>query len=108
VVDETKRPYLVGMVERVIAGTSLTAVADWLDSEGQAPRHSGAWSAKSVSQILRNSILHGQIEYSLKGRRSMISVDPVITRAQFAALQAKLDAAGSNRRAPSAVTTERY
>ena len=88
-------PSLLGMIKRSLDGKSLTEIADWLDSEGIPAVRGGQWSAKSVSQILRNEILHGRHKITLKTdgepRTFTHNVEPVIDLATFRRLQDKLD-----------------
>lgn len=99
--DPDLLPYLRGMVDRALAGSSLMDLCRWLDSEGIPPTRGGIWSPKSVGQVLRNPSLHGR-RMSGTGR-TLLKVTPIIDLATWRKLQNVLD---SNPRRRGAVSSE--
>lgn len=109
--DPARLDYLLGMIDRALAGTSLEAIAEWLDGEAEhspaaRPRMVARWSPKSVSQILRNPSLAGRRKD--EHGRTELRHEGVITAEKFARLQAVLDGnpkrRGPTRNAPALLT----
>lgn len=102
--DPALIPVLRAMVERSLAGESLTAICKWLDGESPA-RNGGLWATNSVVQILRNPILYGRRKAYTAGKkptgRTLLKVDPVIDYGTWKRLQAHLDATKQRRGAPA-------
>lgn len=86
-----------------LGGSSLRAVAEWLDQRCQAPQ-GGLWNGQSLSALFRNPILAGrQVDAS---GRTILKVEPVLDRATWEALQAKQTArAKTTGAAPRALLT---
>lgn len=109
--DPAKLPYLRGMISRALTGSTMSEIAQWLDTEPEArPRHSATWAPKSVSQILRNASLAGRRKDD-RGR-VVVRHDSVISAEEFARLQAKLDShpkrRGPTRNDPALLTDVLY
>jgi Recombinase len=101
--DPAKLPYLRGMIERALFGSTMREIAQWLDTEAiehpaARPRHARTWAPKSVSQILRNPSLAGR-RMDDRGR-VVVRHESVISAEQFAHLQAILDSS-PRRRGPT-------
>ena len=72
------------------AGATLKGIAAGLAADGITTRRGGSWSSSSVSSILRNARYTGRSIY--KGRDvGAATWQPIISEAQFAAAQARLD-----------------
>jgi len=76
--DETLAPYVRGMADRYLAGNSLTAICEWLDSENVSPPMGGIWSPKSVSQILRNESLIGRRKN--EAGKTVLRFEPILVK----------------------------
>lgn len=92
--DPVKVPYLLGMIDRAIAGQTLLDIARWLDSENVKPRRGEQWEPVSVSRILRNESLYGVRKHN--GSVLLRHVG-VINRDRFNELQSALDAKPTRR-----------
>lgn len=76
--------------DQFTAGATLKGIAAGLAEDGITTRRGGAWSSSSVSSILRNARYTGRSIY--KGQDVGAAIwKPIISEAQFAAVQARLD-----------------
>lgn len=101
-VDKARRKYVEDMFARYLAGDSLTAICEWLDSAGCPPTGGGLWTQKSVAQILRNPVYAGR-RVDAKGK-TILKVEPIIDAVTFKRTLAKLDSAPRKRGAVSGET----
>lgn len=76
--------------DQFTAGATLKGIAAGLARDGITTRRGGAWSSSSVSTILKNARYTGRSIY--KGQDvGAATWKPIISEAQFAAVQARLD-----------------
>ncbi len=76
--------------DQFTAGATLKGIAADLTKDGITARRGGAWSSSSVATILKNARYTGRSIY--KGQDvGAASWKPIISEAQFAAVQARLD-----------------
>jgi len=62
--DESKRKYLLIMIEMAEAGNKLPRIAERLDAEAAKdqnalPKYEGKWAPRTIGGILRNELLYG-------------------------------------------------
>jgi site-specific DNA recombinase len=94
-IDPAESETVRAMVDRYLAGSSLRDICDWLAGQGIMTRDGFAWQPITVSQILRNPIIAGRrVDGSGK---TVLKVEPIIDRATWDKLQAKLDAKASRK-----------
>jgi DNA invertase Pin-like site-specific DNA recombinase len=90
--DPKLSPYVLGMVDRVIAGHSFASVCDWLDAGGIKPtgKNTPMWQPKVIRDILRNPALIGRRR---DGRgKTVLKFAPILTDLdKWRTLQHKLD-----------------
>jgi len=87
--DPALRPYVLEMVRRYLDGDSLATICHWLDSEGIKPRTAAKWYPTGLRHILANPALIGVRKH--KGMSTVLKFEPILDRATWAKLQAKLD-----------------
>jgi len=63
VVDSTLAPVVQAIFERVANGTTLGAIARWLNAEGITTRRDTAFVARSIRKIIENDAYEGQKGY---------------------------------------------
>jgi len=110
--DPSRVRHLLGMIEMAEAGDSMTDIAAWLDGEGVSPageKGCTRWDPKSVSQVLRNEVLHG---VRRENGQILLRHEGVISKERWDALQAKLDSSlkrrGPTRNDPMMLTDSIY
>lgn len=83
-------PYLNEVAKRYIAGASLTALCEYLDSKGIPPPGGGVWQQYSLRRALENSALIG-CRKNAKGQ-TILRFEPILDLYTWALLQARLKA----------------
>ena len=85
------------IVDKFVDGCTLTEICEWLESEGIRPATGEQWQQTTISGLLHNPVLIGQLES--KGQivrdndgQPLQRCTPVITVETWKRLQAKLDA----------------
>jgi site-specific DNA recombinase len=81
-------PYVKGMAERYLIGSTLTAICEWLDSEGVKPSGGGMWQQRTVRLILGSPTLVGHRRHG----GGVIRYEPILDTFTFKRLQARLTA----------------
>jgi DNA invertase Pin-like site-specific DNA recombinase len=90
--DPALVPVIHGMADRLIAGSTYTAIAAWLDSEGIPPMNGGRlWSQNSVRKALTNPALIGR-RYDPDTGRVVLKFGPILDRDKWKLLQAAVAA----------------
>jgi DNA invertase Pin-like site-specific DNA recombinase len=90
--DPKLASYVLGMVDRALAGQTLTSICEWLDAAGVKPpgKNTPIWQLKSVRDILRNPALIGRRK-NAKGK-TILKFTPILDDTdKWRALQHKLD-----------------
>jgi DNA invertase Pin-like site-specific DNA recombinase len=90
--DPKLAPYVMGMVDRALAGATLTSICDWLEAEGIRPpgKNTPRWQLKSVRDILSNPALVGRRKNG-KGK-TILKFTPILDDMdKWRALQHRLD-----------------
>lgn len=93
-------PYLMGAIERATAGATFTAICEWLDEVDPSRK---PWSPVSLRQILQNPCLRGKIVGN--DGKVKLAFEPLLTAAQWAALQAAIERPRQRRRGETALLT---
>lgn len=88
-VDPALEPYLMQIVQRVLAGDTFASICRWLDDNGIAPTYGGRWHSKSLTQVLRNPCLKGR-QVSADGK-TILRFDGLLNAREFDQLQQALD-----------------
>ena len=86
--DPVLVPYVKGMADRYLTGSTLTAICEWLDSEGVKPSGGGQWQQKTVRLILSSPTLTGRRRHG----GGVIRYEPILDAFTYKRLQARLAA----------------
>jgi site-specific DNA recombinase len=86
--DPALVPYVKGMAERYLTGSTLTAICEWLDAEGVKPSGGGMWQPRTVRLILGSPTLVGRRKHG----GGVIRYEPILDTFTFRRLQDRLTA----------------
>ena len=88
--DPATAPYLLGMVDRYLAGATRVAIADWLNTEGITTTSGRTWQIKVITDVLRNPAMIGRRKDG--NGKTILRFTPVLTDlGKWRELQHKLD-----------------
>jgi hypothetical protein len=87
-IDPALEPYLMEVINRVLAGDTFSSVCKWLDDAGMKPKLGGKWHTKSLTQVLRNPCLKGR-QVDANGK-TILKFEGLINSREFAMLQEAL------------------
>jgi site-specific DNA recombinase len=92
------------VITRYLDGGSLRSCAAWLNDQGVPPRKAALWGTSSVRYLLRSPVLFGGLPHKSgfvrgeDGAPLLVVSDPILTFAQWRALQDRLDLGGEAAR----------
>lgn len=89
------------MADKYLEGWTLTAIGNWLDSEGiQPPGKATIWRPQTISQMLRSPTISGR----KKNYGRTMKVQPVLGITKQRQVIAKMESAGHRRGTPTGET----
>jgi DNA invertase Pin-like site-specific DNA recombinase len=99
VVREDEAGVIRELAGRLLAGETVQQMASDLNDRGITTTRGGQWAPRNLSRTLANPLYGGVLSYKGEPVADLANVDPILDKATYAAVQARLGARRRGRRA---------